>query len=426
MTIGIDASRANRKHKNGVEWYAYYLIRYLSKIDKKNNYVLYTDRPLENDLTDLTETKFFSAERERPKPINNGQMIKSPHNNFRAEILRWPFHYFWTLGRLSLEMIIKKPDILFIPTSGIPLIRPKKTINTVHDVAFKREANVYERKDLGPQKRMGRKIIDFFVKIFTLGKQGANTADYLNWSTNYAAQNAQKIIAVSRFTKDEIVKLYDCRQEKIEVVYNGFNDLLYKKINNQEAIDAILNKYGLSRPYILYVGRLEKKKDIPLLIAAFARVKHLKNIKEKLILVGDAGFGFDEINQSINGFGLDKEVIMPGWVPEADMPYIFNGATAFIFPSRHEGFGIPVIQAFACGVPAAVSNIPVLREIAGDGALFFNCSDKEKSMARAIERIISDNSLRKKLAEKGLKRAKDFSWERCARETLKIIEELKD
>lgn len=426
MTIGIDASRANRRHKNGIEWYAYYLIKYFAQIDKENKYILYTDRPLEGGLVDLTKMDFSFDGYEKPKFKAGRQVIKSPYNNFCANILRWPFSYFWTLGRLSLEMLINKPDILFIPTSGIPLVRPKNTINTVHDIAFRREVNVYERSNLGPKERMGRGMINFFVRIFTLGKHGANTADYLDWSTNYSLKNSKKIIAASRFTKEEILKIYNPPEKKIEVVHNGFSDLLYKRINDQEKINEVLNKYGIEGPYILYVGRLEKKKNTPSLIEAFAKAKHFnKDIKEKLVLIGDAGFGFDETTYAINEFDLGNEVIIPGWVEEEDMPYVFSGATAFIFPSRHEGFGIPVLQAFGCGVPVSASDIPVLREIGGDAVLFFDYHDKD-AIARAIEKMVTNKDLREQLRAKGLKRAKNFSWRRCAEETLKAIKGLQN
>lgn len=424
MVIGIDASRANRRHKNGIEWYAYYLIKYFAQLDKANKYVLYTDRPLEGGLVDLTKMDSSFDGYEKPKFKNGYQIIKSPYNNFRANILRWPFNYFWTLGRLSLEMLINKPDVLFVPSSGIPLVRPKKTVNTIHDIAFKREVDVYERSDLGPKERTGRKAISFLVRIFTFGKQGANTADYLDWSTKYSVKKSKRIISVSRFTKEEIEKIYSCPGKKIEVVHNGFNSLLYREIDNKEDIDRVLNKYGIEKPYILCVGRLEKKKNTPLLIEAFAKAKHFnKEIKEKLVLIGDAGFGFDEVRSVINEFDLEHDVILPGWVEEEDMPHIFSGATAFIFPTRHEGFGIPILQAFGCGTPVITSDIPVLREVGNKAALFFNYHDKVE-IARAIERIVTDKELREELKDRGLERAKEFSWEKCARQTLEIIKGL--
>ncbi|MDD5527403.1 MAG: glycosyltransferase family 1 protein [Patescibacteria group bacterium] len=424
MLIGIDASRANRTHKSGTEWYSYYLIKYFAQLDKDNQFVLYTDKPLSADLADLTELNFIRREKNdwHPEYDRDGyQIIKSPHHNFKAKVLRWPFSYFWTLGRLSIWMIWHKPDVLFIPAHGLPLIRPKRTINTIHDVAFKREAELYEENKLGPEKGRGRRVINFLVRLFTLGKYGANSTDYLNWSTVYSIKNSKKIITVSRFSRDEILDMYKCLEKKITVIYNGFNDLLYKKINDEAKIAEVLNKYGITRPYFLYAGRLEKKKNTPLLLEAFVKLKHRRhNLAQKLVLIGDASFGFDEIKYIIHEFGLQNDVIMPGWANEEDVPYIFNGADAYILPSLHEGFGITILQALSCGLPAAVSDIPALREVAGDAALYFNPHDKE-DMAGAMEKIIFDEKLRAELIAKGLARAKEFSWEKCARETLAVL-----
>jgi glycosyltransferase involved in cell wall biosynthesis len=423
MIIGIDASRANRTHKSGTEWYSYYLIKYFAQLDKDNQFILYTDKPLVADLADLTAQDFFSQKKEfAPAYDQDGyQIIKSPNNNFKVKVLRWPFSYFWTLGRLSLQMIMQKPDVLFVPAHGIPLIHPKKTVNTIHDIAFKRETCLYEENKLGPKKGRGRMIINFIVRFLTLGKFGATSTDYLDWSTNYSLKHSDKIITVSQFTRDEILKVYKCQEKKIKVIHNGFNNRLYKKITDQEKIAEVLKKYGLEQPYFLYVGRLEKKKNTLLLISAFVRFKQCnKKLAEKLVLIGDASFGFDEIKYIIHEFGLEDEVVMPGWANEEDIPYIFNGASVYVLPSLHEGFGITLLQALACGVPAIVSDIPVLREVAGDAALFFNQQDKE-NMAALMKKIIIDQKLREELIIKGLARAKEFSWEKCARETLEVI-----
>jgi glycosyltransferase involved in cell wall biosynthesis len=423
MLIGIDASRANRSHKSGTEWYSFYLIKYFAQLDSENQFILYTDQPLSPDLADLTTLDFLPPNKDsEPEYDKDGyQKIKSPYNNFKAKVLRWPFSYFWTLGRLSLWMIRHRPDVLFVPAHGIPLIRPKKTVNTIHDVSFRREAEVFEDNKLGPQKGRGRRLINFFVRLLTLGKYGASSTDYLNWSTEYSLKNSGKIITVSQFTKDEIVKIYKLRDEKICVIHNGFNNRLYKKINDEKKIAEVLNKYGLVTPYFLYVGRLEKKKNTPLLIEAFVKFKHYnENRPEKLALIGDASFGFDEIKYIVHEFGLEDEVQMPGWAMEEDIPYIFNGAEAFILPSLHEGFGITILQSLACGVPTIASDIPVLREVAGEAALFFNSHNKDEAAAMMVK-ISTDEKLRADLIEKGLLRAKDFSWEKCARETLNCL-----
>ena len=431
MIIGIDASRANRDRKSGTEWYSYYLIKYFAQLDPTNQYILYTDKPLQCGLLDLSDMDFFKpCLEETPKYDEKGyQIIKSPHNNFKGRVLNWPFSFFWTLGRLSFRMLVEKPDILFVPAHGLPMIGGKKNIATVHDVSFRHPdgCSLYEKKSLGPVRhKFVRSVINLVVKILTLGKYEANSFDYLDWSTRHSMKHADKIITISQATRDDIMKIYcsgrnEKYAEKIKVIYNGFNDQLYKKIADEAKIDEVLERYGLKRPYFLYVGRLEKKKNSSLLVEAFAKAKYLnKDIKEKLVLVGEASFGYDELKYIINEYHLNEEVVMPGWVKEEDMPYVFSGATAFVFPSRHEGFGIPVLQAMNCGVPVVVSNILVLHEVVGRAGLFFDHNSKE-DLAEALNKIATDQELRKSLIAEGMKRAKDFSWEKCAKETLREI-----
>ncbi|MHB8904108.1 MAG: glycosyltransferase family 4 protein, partial [Patescibacteria group bacterium] len=346
--------------------------------------------------------------------------------NFSIKFLKWPFISFWTLGRLSLEMIIARPDILFVPAHALPLLYPRKTITTVHDLAFMHDQNLYRPERVKTKSARARKIIHFLVKLFTFGKYGADSVDYLYWSTAYALNHATKIIAVSEATKQDILNFFPkTKLKKIAVIHNGFNNELYRPNLNKEKINLIIEKYGLESPYFLYIGRLEKKKNTATLIESFAIVKENNpSFAEKLVLIGNAGYGYDEIQYVIEEFNLNKQVLMPGWVDEEDVPYILNGASAFIFPSKHEGFGIPVIQSLACGVPTAVSDIAVLHEIAADSVLYFDQNNKA-SMAQAMEHIIIDNNLRAELKNKGLERAKLFSWEICAAETLKEIKNLR-
>lgn len=406
MVIGIDASRANRKQKTGTEWYSFYLIANLARLDQKNKYLLYLNTTPSMEL----------------------QAVIRDNPNFSCKILNWPFFSFWTLGRLSLEMIFNRPEVLFIPAHTLPLFFPRKTVNTIHDIAFVREQNLYLSEKVKTSMYGSRPLINFIVKILTRGKYRAASLDYLYWSTTYALRRAKKIITVSEFTKQEILSLYPkTKEEKIAVVHNGYNKQLYQPLNSfddKEKIAAVLDKYGLEAPYYLYVGRLEKKKNTPALIESLSLVRENNpEIKEKLLLIGNASFGYDEAKYVIEEYNLNNDVFMPGWVAEDDLPYIFNGASAFIFPTKHEGFGIPVLQALACGLPTAVSDLPVLREISGDAVLYFD-QNKSRAIADAMVRIIKDEALRQDLKQKGLEQVEDFSWEKCAAETLQVLENL--
>lgn len=403
MVIGIDASRANRDRKTGTEWYSFYLIKNLAKIDSRNHYRLYLDR--------------------EPSPELIAAVSGNP--NFTFKVLHWPVKFFWTLGRLSWEMLIHRPRVLFVPAHALPLFFPKRTITTIHDIAFAREDRLYRFETAQTSWRISRKLVNYFVRIFTRGRYQANSVDYLDWSTRFALQKAKKIITVSDFTKQEISAVYpQADLQKIKVIHNGYNDEIYKLINDPEKISIVLSKYGLEKPYFLYVGRLEKKKSTPQLVEAVSIMRnYYPEIKEKLVLIGNAGFGYDEVKYVIEEFNLGSDVVTTGWVIEEDMPYIFAAATAFVFPSRHEGFGIPVLQAMACGTPTGVSDIPVLHEIAGDAVCYFDYQDK-RAIAEALKELAINHDLREQLRLRGLTRVKDFSWRRCAEETLAELENL--
>ncbi len=404
MKIGIDASRANREFKTGTEWYSYYLIKNLIEIDKENKYILYSDKPLsEGFLQDLN--------------LENNKHVK-------VKILKWPFKFFWTLGRLSLEMIFSRPDILFVPAHVMPLFFPKKSITTIHDVAFVGNECLYEKEVVDFESNLLKKIVKFFISILTRGKCELRASDYLNWSTRFALKRVKKVISVSNFTKKEILSNYKINPDKIAVVYNGFNSDLYKKIEDKNILSRTLFDYGLDNPYFLYVGRIEKKKNISLLISAFNLYKeNNKESREKLVLVGNIGFGYDEIKYMISEFDLFRDIVMLGWVEEKDMPYIFNGAKAFIFPSLHEGFGIPILQSMACGVPVIASEISVLKEVGGESPLFFNPKNAE-DLCSKMELVVSDKKKVAEIIKLGFLRAENFSWKKCAEETLKEIKSL--
>lgn len=405
MLIGIDASRANRDFKTGTEWYSYYLIINLINIDKKNKYILYSDNPLNED--------FFNT------------LNLSENKNVQVKVLSWPFKYFWTMGRLSLEMIFNRPDVLFVPAHSLPLFFPKKTINTIHDIAFLSNDCIYNQEISQNSSFSSDRILNFFVKFFTFGRYCFKFTDHLKWSTKMALNKAKKIIAVSKATKNDILKNYKkTNPDKIKVIYNGFNDKLYRLINDDDKKLEVLKKYGINTPFLLYVGRMEKKKNIYNLIEGFSIFKeNNKDSEEKLVLIGSAGFGYDEMKYIIEELGMENNVVILGWVEEEDLPYIFNKADAFIFPSLYEGFGIPVIQAMACGTPTILSNIDVLYEIAKDQALFFDRFDPI-DLAKKIQQLLNDQELRNNLIIKGLEYSKNFSWEKCAQETLAEINSL--
>jgi len=400
MLIGIDASRANRSLRTGTEWYSFYIISHLAEIDRENRYILYLDKAPAADLAAAV----------------------APYKNFSFKVLRWPWHYFWTLGRLTWEMIFHAPDVLFVPAHSLPLVHPHRTVNTIHDIAFVREGGVYQKRTVKVEHEAEKSFLNFLTRLLTGGRYESNSLDYLSWSTAYALRHASKIIAVSEFTKKEILEYYsDKYEEKVKVVHNGFPRELYYRRPDSLDRQRILEKYGIEQPYFLYVGRLEKKKNTSALVEAFAIYKEaFPQSPLLLVLIGNAGYGYDEVKYIIEEYNLGHSVIFPGWVSENDLPEIFGGALAFVFPTLHEGFGIPALQAMASGVPTLLSDLPVLREVAGEAALFFDPRDRA-SIAAALAHIAQSEDLRRSLIKQGLDRCREFSWEKSARETLAVL-----
>ncbi|MEI7497908.1 MAG: glycosyltransferase family 1 protein [Candidatus Falkowbacteria bacterium] len=420
MLIGIDASRANRKQKSGTEWYAYHVIKQLAILDSENQYVLYTDKPLEPHLCNLTdqgECPVVECDR------FGRQAIVSPHNNFSAKVLRWPFRFFWTLGRLSLEMLFYRPNILFVPSHVLPLIHPKKSIVTIHDVGYAREKQLYPNEAIRANERLRGRRIEWLVRFLTGGRYGANIHDYFTWSTNYTLAHAKKIICVSEFTRFELNEVYQSEKkikkwQELLVIPNGYDDKRYNKHQlDFDRVSEVLAKYGIEPPYLCYLGRLERKKNTINLLAAFAEIKRAKP-DLSLALLGSASFGYDEINYTISEYKLDHSVITPGWTDEDDVPSLLAGAAAFVFPSKYEGFGIPVLQAMACGTPVAAADIPPLHEVGGNAVAYFNPNDSH-DMAQTIIQLLDNKAEQLDKIKQGYIQASKYSWQKT---TLQLVQ----
>lgn len=368
MTIGIDASRANKPNKTGTEWYSWHIIEQLKQIAKSDDkFLLYTGTELTDGLKVLSE-------------------------NFLQKKLAWPPKYLWTQIRLWWELLVSPPDVLLVPAHTIPFLPLPKKIKVcvnVHDVGFKRSPELY-------------KPIQVWYHDLTMRR---------------IKQRADVIITISEFSKKEIVELYSVKPEKIRVVYLGFDDgkFLPASIDNSET----LKKYNIAKPYLLYVGRLEKKKNIANMIAAFAIAKE-KNHDLKLVLAGSAGHQFEDIKKIIEDNKLGQEVIITGYVAQEDLPIIYNHAEIFLFPTLYEGFGLPILEAMASAVPVLTSNFAPHTEVGGDAAYYADPYSPQ-SLADGIIKILTEVDLKQSLKEKGLIRVREFSWRQTAEEIYKII-----
>lgn len=369
MILGIDSSRGNIEEKTGTEWYSFYLIQELKKIIPEEIEVkLYTRKRLTHGLENL------------PK-------------NWKERILRWPPKNGWTRIRFSWEILLHHPDTLFVPAHAIPEVVPKRTITTIHDLAFLHFPHLYSKKEL----------------------------HRLNRALSHAIRRASRILTPSEFTKNELIKNFpEYDESRITTIHMGIDHQVYKQNLDKTIIQQKLTEYRINQPYILYVGRLEEKKNIIALINAFIETqKHTNNINS-LVLAGKPGYGYPRIKQIIEQNGENFNILHPGWIPEYDLPMLMNGARALILPSWYEGFGMPAIEAMACGTPVIASNAGALPEITGDAALLVS-PDDEGELSYAMKEILIDEAMHKRLRDKGLERAKQFTWQACALKTWETL-----
>src|SRR4030042_4045411 len=365
MIIGIDASRISKEIKTGTENYSSDLIKGLSLVDNKNPYVLYFNKI--------------------------PQFFEISHPNFSTKIIRSP--RLWTQVRLAWECLLFPPDILFVPAHTIPVIRRPslKTIVTVHELG----AEFLEAYHQFPQKL------------------------YLNWSTEFVAKYATHLIAVSNSTKRDLMKTLKVPANRISVVYEGVNRGVFMPKRTEE-IDKVAAKYGLSEKYFLYVGTIQPRKNLARVIEAFAKANLSRT---KLVLVGEKGWLSDNIYDMPRKLSIENKVKFLGFVPTEDLPALYSGAVAFVFPSLYEGFGLPILEAFACGCAVMTSNFGATEEIARRAAFLVN-PKKIDGISEGFRNLAVDTDLRNKLRSLGFERIEDFSWEKTATETLKVFDKV--
>ncbi len=265
----------------------------------------------------------------------------------------------------------------------MPIIHPQSTTITIHDVAFKRFPESY----------------------------GRLSRWYLNWGAKFAVKHAKKIIAPSKTTKQDLIKYYKAKPEKITVIPLGFEPSDQKELPDRL---SPLTSYKLkTKNYFLYIGRIETKKNIKTLIKAFSSIK---NPDIKLILAGKPGVGGKEILKTIN----DDRIVVTGYISEDEKQTLLNNALCFVFPSLFEGFGIPLLEAMEASLPIIASKIPSSIEVAGSNALYFKPHDT-KTLQHLMEEIIKKGNLRKSMTKGYPGILKKHSWEICAKQTWEIL-----
>jgi glycosyltransferase involved in cell wall biosynthesis len=287
-----------------------------------------------------------------------------------------PGRILWEQIVLPMEASRFHLDVMFNPGFTAPLAVLCRTVTTFHDLQHKRHPEHFRWFDL-PFWR------------------------FLLWA---AAHRSQKLIAVSEATRTDLLHYYRIPPERVSVIHHGVDPSFF-------ALDR-----SRTEPYLLCVSTLHPHKNLERLIRAFARKKR----PERLVLAGFRGFQTPAIESLIQSLEMKDRVEITGWLSREKLLGLYEHAEAFVYPSTFEGFGMPVLEALAAGIPVACSNIAPIKEVAGDAALFFDPFDEE-AIAAAVDQILNDKALREKLTRAGPERAKPFTWKRAAEQTLKVL-----
>ncbi len=374
MKIAVDGYEANVPQRLGSSQVAFELLRNLEKIDRENEYVILLPGPAREDLP--KERAGWSYKILKPKSL-------------------------WT--RISLPLYLytskAKPDLIFSPTHYIPRFSPIKRVVTIFDLSFLHFPRSFLKRDLW---------------------------QLTNW-TRFSIQNANHIIAISNSTKQDIVSQYKVNKNKITVAYPGFDKNIWHPVDDKVNIAKVLKKYRIEDNFVVYIGTIQPRKNLTRLIEAFGRL--VKESALQLVIAGKSsgkgreGWMYEDILELPKKLVIEERVKFSGFVPAEDLPYLLSASYALVQPSLWEGFGLSVVEAMACGVPVIVSNVSSLPEIVGKAGILVDPYSVDQ-IEQAIRTVVTDKKLRQKYAKAGLVQAQKFSWEKMAREVLKVFNQL--
>jgi len=369
VKYGIDINALTREKRTGVERYVFLLLSKMMKVQlhEDEEVVLYASKHVDDIVT--------------------------PHG-WRERILNWVLPKGWTHGRLSAELITRPPDVFFTPAHEIPKwFRKTKIVTAIHDVAFRFHPELYSARQRRRQE----------------------------WAVRRAVKYADALITVSETTKKDLVELYRVDASKIHVTPLAVDASRFDV--EGERISEVLDRYALSgKKYLLSVGRIESKKNIGTLLRAFDAYKRAEVDSDlQLVLVGGLGEGAHRVLCELDSLDYKDSVKLLGYVADGEVESLYRGAAAYVFPSWYEGFGLPVLEAFAAKVPLLASDIPALREVAGDAAVFAR-PDSVEEWTRGLRDVLSQGEVK---VQKGIRRLEEFSWERTARQTWEVLRSVK-
>jgi len=378
MIIGIDIRMLARGARTGIEEYTINLLSNMLGLDKNIKFKL-----------------FYNG---RKKAELKYDFLKLPNVELKEleipnRILDLSFQFF---NFPKIDELLGGVDVFFSPHIFSSATSKKcKTVVTFHDLSFASHPEFY-----------------------SAGK------NYWHFSMNpkKQAQKADKIIAVSKSTRDDLVDIYKINPGKIKVIYSGMNSVSSIKYQ-VSSISEIRKKYNLPEKYILYLGTIEPRKNIIGLIKAFETLNSkfkIQNSKFKLVIAGSKGWLYEDIFKSAKNSPAKNNIIFTGFIDDEDKAVLYSMADLFVYPSFYEGFGFPPLEAMSYGTPVITSNFSSLPEAVGDAAIMINPYNPNE-LAKAMELVLSDKKLSDFLVKKGFEQIKKFSWHKCARETLDVL-----
>lgn len=290
-----------------------------------------------------------------------------------------------------------------------------------------------------PKKKQVTHFFNYYIPPFVRGKKVTTIHDmtlhaypetvrkktlwFLRRTLKPSIRRADHIVTVSEFSKKEILKYYEVPEEKISVVYNGVDVKRFKPLESIQPLEQTKEKYGISGEYFLYLGTLEPRKNLVRLVQAYAKAKQEKKEFPCLVLAGGKGWMYEEIFSTVQELGLEKDVIFTGYVEDEEAPVLMAGAFAFCFPSVYEGFGMPILEAMACGTPVLTSKDSSMEEIAGEDAVLIDAMSVDAIKAGLI-RLCEEEGLRGKLSEMGKAKAEKYTWEAAGKQLMQVYQNL--
>lgn len=371
MRIGIEAQRLFRKKKHGMDIVALELIKALQQLDTKNEYLVFA-KPDEDD-----------------KVISESQNLKIE----RVEGGPYPIWEQWKLPAAAKGKI----DLLHCTANTAPLKSPAPLMITLHDIIYLEKIN---------------------LKQGTMYQRVGNL--YRRWNVPRVVHKSKIITTVSDYERNRIIEHFGLPKEKVVTVYNAVG-AHFKPITDAAVLEGVRKKYNLPQQYMFFLGNTDPKKNVKGLMAALALLKAENKLPYPLVMPDLDRVYLQRTLEEINAPRLIENIILCGYVPNSELPGIFGNAAMFLYPSLRESFGIPLLEAMACGVPVVTSHTSSMPEVAGDAALFTD-PFKPETIAEQILKLSEDSQLHTELKNRGLERSKQFSWKNTARQMLDLYE----